>query len=320
MRVNKIGLMAVISFVSLPMERVWGGRALETAYGRTLPKEDGVYGEAWELVDRPQEQSVVAQGGYAGKTLHELWTEQRELLFGEGLPDSERFPLLVKILDARDDLSIQVHPPAHLAESLAGEPKTEMWYVAEAAADAQLYVGLRAGVDRGSFEEAIEQGTVAEQVHAIAVRGGDSIFIPSGRLHAIGAGLLIFEIQQNSDTTYRVFDWNRLGLDGKARELHVAASLASIDFSDIEPQMDVPQGNVLALCEFFLVEKFVLAPRTTVGNAHSERFALLTIVEGALEDASGQRWERGATVLLTRGNEHLSAVLPSVVLRTSIPC
>ena len=123
----------------------------------------------------------------------------------------------------------------HKAAELGGEPKTEMWFIADAAPGAELFVGLKRGVTRAEFEEKIQTGEVADCFHRIPVRAGDAMFLPSGRVHAIGAGLVIFEIQQNSDTTYRVFDWNRVGLDGKPRELHVAQSLASIDFNDFEP-------------------------------------------------------------------------------------
>jgi len=161
-------------------------------------------------------------------------------LLGEARPQGGRFPLLIKILDAQDKLSLQVHPPPAIAAELGGEPKTEMWYVAEAAPGAELYVGLKRGVTRAEFEQRIVAGTVAECFHRVSVRSGDAMFLPSGRVHALGVGLVIFEIQQNSDTTYRVFDWNRLGLDGKPRELHVPQSLASIDFDDYEPSLVQP--------------------------------------------------------------------------------
>jgi mannose-6-phosphate isomerase len=233
--------------------RVWGGRRLESVLHRTLP-DDQPYGESWELVDRERDQSLVASGPLAGTSLHELWTHRRDEVFGGLLAGAEsaRFPLLIKILDCSDDLSIQVHPPASVAAVLGGEPKTEMWYVAHADPGARIYAGLRAGVTRERFERALEDGTVADCVHRVGARTGDSLFVPSGRLHALGGGLLIYEIQQNSDTTYRVFDWNRLGLDGKPRALHVAESLQSIDFTDVEPSL-VHGGDVLASCEYFRV-------------------------------------------------------------------
>ncbi len=299
------------------MQRVWGGRELERQYGRALP--DGApYGESWELVDREGEQSVVRDGPFAGKSLHELWTEKRQEIFGEGLPKSARFPILIKVLDARDDLSIQVHPPAPLAAELGGEPKTEMWYIAGVEPGAKLYVGLKAGVGRADFERAIENGTVADCVHAIAPQTGESIFIPSGRLHAIGAGFLIHEIQQNSDTTYRAFDWNRLGLDGKPRELHVAQSLASIDFSDFEPGMDEPRGTVIAECEYFRVEKLQLVAGESSGNREVGRFSVFSVAEGEVS-CGLQRFKKGDFFLLPRGGEKVVAASDAMLLRTTLP-
>src|SRR5688572_19839291 len=135
----------------LYMERVWGGRMLESLYKRALPENAGPIGESWEVVDRESEQSVVEEGPLAGATLHELWEKHRAVIFGEAAPDTPRFPLLVKILDARDTLSIQVHPPADVAARLNGEPKTEMWYIAKADAGAALYIGVKPGVDREAF-------------------------------------------------------------------------------------------------------------------------------------------------------------------------
>lgn len=301
------------------MERVWGGRELERVYGRDLPSPDHPYGESWEIVDREHEQSIVDQGPLAGSSLHDLWTDHREEIFGEGFGNHPRFPILIKILDARDDLSIQVHPPAQLAARLGGEPKTEMWYIADCEPAAKLYVGLKSGVSRPDFEQAIENGTVADCVHAITPRPGDSIFIASGRLHAIGAGFLIHEIQQNSDTTYRVFDWNRLGLDGKPRQLHVAESLASIDFNDFEPSMDHPIGDTLASCESFKTDRKFIECGRSVANPHSERFSLISVIEGQLESSSGRRFSKGNIVLLPRRAAPLTAVADSTVLQITLP-
>ena len=216
-------------------ERIWGGRRLAEMYGKALPSGTPI-GESWEISDRPGDESVLANGPLAGQTLHWLMEHHgRELLGGAQPAADGRFPLLCKILDAREKLSLQVHPPIERATMLGGEPKTEMWFIADADPGAELFVGLRHGVTRDEFERKVLTGSVAECFHRIAVRSGDTMFLPSGRVHAIGAGLVIFEIQQNSDTTYRVFDWNRMGLDGKPRELHVDQSLASIDFDDFEP-------------------------------------------------------------------------------------
>ncbi len=217
-------------------ERVWGGRNLERLFGKVLPEGRRV-GESWEISDRPGDVSVVANGPLAGKDLRWLMERHRAELLGNAADQGSHFPLLIKILDAQEDLSLQVHPPAHKAAALGGEPKTEMWYVVDATATAAFYAGLKRGVTRADFIRRLADGSVAECFHRLAVTRGDSLFLPSGRVHAIGAGNVIFEIQQNSDTTYRVFDWNRVGLDGRPRELHVEQSLESIDFNDFEPAL-----------------------------------------------------------------------------------
>jgi mannose-6-phosphate isomerase len=221
-------------------ERIWGGRELERLFRKKLPAGKPI-GESWEISDRPGDESIIANGTLAGKTLRWLMENHAAEILGDAQATPEgRFPLLCKILDAREKLSLQVHPPASKAKELNGEPKTEMWFIADAAPGASLYVGLKRGVTRAEFEKKIADGTVADCFHRIPVKAGDTMFLPSGRVHAIGDGLVIFEIQQNSDTTYRVFDWNRVGLDGKPRELHVAQSLASIDFDDFEPKLVPP--------------------------------------------------------------------------------
>jgi mannose-6-phosphate isomerase len=217
-------------------ERVWGGRNLATLYGKPLPTACPI-GESWEISDRPGDASVIANGPLAGKDLRWLMENHERDLLGEARSQNGLFPLLIKILDAQEKLSLQVHPPANKASELGGDPKTEMWHITQAAPGAELYVGLKPGVTRDEFERRIQDGSVADCFHRVPVKAGDTMFLPSGRVHAIGAGLVIFEIQQNSDTTYRVFDWNRVGTDGRPRELHIPESLASIDFQDFEPAL-----------------------------------------------------------------------------------
>lgn len=275
----------VIHFTPIYQERVWGGRLLDTLLKRALPHPAQPYGESWDIVDRSEANSTVTDGPFAGKTLHDLWTQHRAECFGEALlhHPSERFPLLMKILDARDDLSIQVHPPASVADALAGEPKTEMWFIAHAESGAKIYAGLKSGVTRQTFEQSIHDGTVAEQIHIITPKTGDCLFIPSGRVHAIGAGLLIYEIQQNSDTTYRVFDWNRLGLDGQPRALHVSESLASIDFADFEPTLQTSaSAGSLVRCEFFDVFLRSAAASTSAALTAEGQSITLAVTRGHL--------------------------------------
>lgn len=311
--------MEPLTFKPLYMERVWGGRELERVYGRTLPDPRQPIGESWEIVDREQEQSIVDHGPLAGTSLHELWTTRREEIFGAGSGGQPRFPLLIKVLDARADLSLQVHPPLHLAAGLGGEPKTEMWFIADCEPGAKLYLGLKRGVTMADFEQAITNGTVAACVHAVTPQPGDSIFIPSGRLHAIGAGFLIHEIQQNSDTTYRVFDWNRPGLDGRSRELHIAQSLASIDFTDFEPVMDRPAGDTLAACAYFITTRKTLTAGQTLANPEPGNFSILSVIGGALECAGGRRFAKGQFLLLPRAAAPLTALETSTVLQVALP-
>ncbi|MCX6901965.1 MAG: class I mannose-6-phosphate isomerase [Verrucomicrobia bacterium] len=226
-----------MTFHPIVKERIWGGRNLERLYQRPLPPGT-LIGESWEISDRPEGVSVIANGPLGGRSLRWLMEEHGKEVLGEAPAAANgRFPLLVKILDAQEKLSLQVHPPAAVAGQLGGEPKTEMWYIAEAAPQAELFAGLKRGVTRDEFERRVRDGTVADCFHRLPVRTGDAMFLPSGRVHAIGAGLVIFEIQQNSDTTYRVFDWNRVGQDGQPRELHIPQALASLDFDDFEPPL-----------------------------------------------------------------------------------
>jgi mannose-6-phosphate isomerase len=248
-----------LTFAPLFKERVWGGRRLETLYRKQLPSMLPV-GESWEVCDRPSDVNVVINGPLAGRDLHSLLEEFGADLIGRSATVNGRFPLLVKILDAKERLSLQVHPPAQRAKEQGGDPKTEMWYVASAEPGAVLYAGLRQGVTKQEFARKLSEGMVEECFHRVPVRAGDAMFLPSGRVHAIGEGLVIFEIQQNSDSTYRVFDWNRPGLDGKPRTLHVKESLKSIDFNDFEPSL--VQGASFAVdstCVCKLVEDALFA-------------------------------------------------------------
>jgi mannose-6-phosphate isomerase len=290
-----------LTFDPIFKERIWGGRNLETLYGKHLPPGLSV-GESWEISDRPGDESVIARGPLRGKTLHWLMEQCPLELLGPRRPMPPRFPLLIKIIDAEATLSLQVHPPAAVAASLGGESKTEMWYVAHAGAAAELFVGLKKGVSREEFERKLAGQTVAQCFHRIPVKRGDAMFLPSGRVHALGAETVIFEIQQNSDTTYRVFDWNRLDRDGKARQLHVPQSLASIDFGDFEPPL-LPDGFAPAdaglIRPLVKNELFEVSLRQLGGGDQLRvadgRMQIIGVLEGAVRiEGAGERLELGA--------------------------
>jgi mannose-6-phosphate isomerase len=285
-------------FQPIFMERVWGGRRLESLFGKRLPPAVRI-GESWEIVDRPEAQSVVHDGPLRGLTLHALWRKHREQVFGN-IPDGpssprdesvrsadrtggSRFPILAKLLDAQENLSLQVHPPAAIAKELGGEAKSEFWYIADAAHGAEVFAGLKRGSTRGEFVKAVKHGKVLSHAHQIPVQTGDAMFLPSGRLHAIGAGNLIVEIQQNSDTTYRVFDWDRGKKGGAPRKMHIAEALRCIDFGDREPALLKSEGESLVKDSIFEVEKWLLPEEREI--APSGSFAIVVGLTGAFEYA-----------------------------------
>ena len=283
-----------LTFQPVFKERLWGGRNLERLYQKALPPVTPI-GESWEIADRPEGSSVIVNGPLAGKDLRWLMENQPKDLLGAAAALNGRFPLLIKILDAQDKLSLQVHPPATMAARLGGEAKTEMWYIAHAEPAAALFVGLKTGVTRARFEQALRSGAGEDCVQRLPVKAGDAMFLPSGRLHAIGAGNVIFEIQQNSDTTYRVFDWNRVGPDGQPRELHLEKSLECIDFTDFEPSLN---QSKYSRNETFKVRYIVDEPLFRVDacqvnrgkrfHMRSDSFQILGLLRGSLLVKSGE--------------------------------
>lgn len=295
--------MGPLLFKPLYQERVWGGRALEAALGRTLPAGQ-VIGEAWEVVDRPEAQSVVARGPHAGSSLRTMVERHGRDIMGPAWDGRRPFPILVKWLDCQERLSLQVHPPASVAAQLKGEPKTENWYVASATPGAGLMVGLKRGATREAFARALADNTLEPLCHRFPVKAGDSILVRSGQIHAIDGGNLILEIQQNSDTTYRVYDWGRVGLDGKPRQLHVEQSLRCIDWNDFEPApLRAPQGDVvLAECAEFRIRQMERAAGATIlARQAVDEARLLHVVSGTVAvegDGAAETYTRGDNVLL----------------------
>jgi len=295
----------------------WGGRKLAAVFGRHLPVTNPI-GESWELVDRADAQSVVSEGRLKGVALHELWLNHRSRIFGEGY-DYRRFPLFIKILDASDLLSVQVHPPAHRRIEPIVEPKTELWYFVATDEDASVYAGLKNRTTRGDFRSALANGTVEQLLHRVPTRSGTFMFLPSGRLHAIGAGNVLFEVQQNSDTTYRVFDWNRLGLDGKPRALHVEQSLECIDFNDFEPALGEVLDERLVSHDCLTVDRWVLdQPRPA--NV-LPKFSVFQVIQGTVSFAD-EREFRSGDLFVVPAHSHRSLIASkndiATVLRTTL--
>jgi len=236
----------------------WGGRKLESLFNKVLP--DGLpCGETWEVVDLPGDQSVVTEGPLAANSLSSLVKTRPDELLGEAALLMGRFPVLFKLIDATQTLSVQVHPDEEAAGRIGGgaRPKTEAWYILQADPGAVLYLGLLEGVGREDLRAALRAGTVGDLLMPVEVCAGDFVYLPSGSLHAIGSGIVLAEIQQASDTTYRVFDWNRMGLDGNPRQLHVEEALKSIDF-DLRgkpPHAGPRSGRPGIRCKPFSIER-----------------------------------------------------------------
>jgi mannose-6-phosphate isomerase len=307
---------------------IWGGRRLATSLGKSLGP-GGDWAEAWEIADHGDDQSAIEFGPLAGTTLHRLVEQQGEALLGRHAP-RPTFPLLLKFLDASRTLSVQVHP--NDAQAAALDPpdagKTEAWYVVEALPDSVVYAGLQTGVTRDEFLAAMQRGTCEECLHSFPATAGDCIFIPAGTVHALGAGLLVAEIQQSSDTTFRLFDWNRPGPDGLPRPLRTEEGLAVIDFArgPISPSQprptDRPYVKRLVDCDKFLWDRWTLdAPQTIGGDA---RCHIITVLEGAVQidgDPAPSALPRGGSALLptSLGPVRLSPQGSTVLLDAYLP-
>jgi mannose-6-phosphate isomerase len=297
--------LAPLRFKPILKEYLWGGRRLGTDLHK--PIGDGPhYAESWELVDHGDDQSTVADGSLAGTTLHEIVAHNGRELFGRH-DARPRFPLLLKYLDCQRVLSVQVHPNDEQAAKLDPPDlgKTEAWVVLAADPGSKIYAGLKQGVDRQTLERELARGNCQVCLHEFEPRVGDCVLIEAGTVHALGAGLLIAEIQQASDTTYRLFDWNRLDSDGKPRPLHVREALDTIDYArgPVNPcgptVTDRPNVERLVVCEKFILDRWRLDAAHRL--PHDDRFHILTTVEGNVSLRVGdETWQlrRGDTILV----------------------
>lgn len=289
-----------LRFERIFLTKVWGGRALATTPGIELPADlpaDEPIGETWELVDRIDENSVVAGGPHAGHSLRELMEQHGEELLGAAPATPEgRFPLLVKYIDASDVLSVQVHPDDASAQRLGGglEGKSEAWYVLATEPGAALYAGLKPGVDRAAFEATAGGQGIVECLERWEVSAGDAISIPGGTVHAIGAGVTLLEVQQNSDSTLRVYDWGRVGLDGKPRETHFEAAADVAAFGapapkpfrgDLGPWRGPSLRAELLRSPYFAMDRLAIRGTTPLdpgsGDGPPARFQIYVVLKGA---------------------------------------
>ncbi len=282
-----------LTFTPVFRDYIWGGRNLETKFGRELPP--GIVAESWEISGHPSSPTIVDRGPLAGMTLPEVQAHLGARLVGERsrwATDRTKFPLLVKLLDANRRLSVQVHPSDDYALAHEGDlGKAEMWYVLYAQPGTELIYGLSKEMSPDAFRAALAEGRLAECLHRLPIAAGDAICVPTGTLHALLEGAVVAEIQQNSDATYRVYDWDRLGADGKLRPLHIDKAVDVIDFGMVRPGAFVPLGvqdseglrrAEISRCRYFVVEEVRLsAGAVYCGQCDGTTFEIWGCVEGA---------------------------------------
>jgi mannose-6-phosphate isomerase len=307
---------------------LWGGRRLGTHLGKRIGPEDD-YAESWEIVDHGDDQSVVSAGPLAGRSLHFLVESLGAELLGRHAPQPQ-FPLLFKFLDCCRDLSLQVHPNDDQARRQTPPDlgKTEAWVFLDAQPGSVAYAGIKRGFDRPSVEREISRSTLPLCLHKVEAKAGDCLFIPAGVVHALGSGFLVAEIQQASDTTFRLDDWGRLGPDGKPRELHVKQGLDVTDFDagPIHPQVpqptDRPHVERLVACDKFVLDRWRFSEPTPL--AADDRFHIVAVLEGAVDlegDPTGEPLRRGQTALIPAActARMLTPRVPSVLLDIYLP-
>ena len=327
-------------FEPILKERVWGGRALETRFGRRLPKGLKV-GESWELVDRPPDTSVVRNGPLAGRTLHELCHAHGRQLLGQNAPCPDHFPLIIKLLDPNDRLSVQVHPTAAYVarHPEAQSTKNEAWYVVDVKPGAAIIHGLEPGATLADLRQNLPHGDIAPLLRHVPVRAGEIHYIPSGLIHALLPGSLVVEIQQNSDTTFRLYDWGRLGLDGRPRTLHVTEALETAETFLADPALArsknlgaryLSDGVELAgglECPSFRTEELALKAGQTVVPLDPASLTVFVAVTGAVTVSCPEgfavetRVGEGETALVPAGLSaaQVRSVVGALLLKTTIP-
>jgi mannose-6-phosphate isomerase len=294
-----------LQFEPILKERIWGGEKLKTILNKPITSK--ITGESWELSTVEGDVSVVANGELAGKSLNDLITSNPTAVLGTEVYKKfgNQFPLLFKYLDAREDLSIQVHPNDELAKKRHNSfGKTEMWYVLQADQDSKLIVGFKEDSTAAAYVENLENKTLLSILDYVAVQEGDVFFLETGTVHAIGAGLVIAEIQQTSDITYRLYDFDRVDLAGNHRELHIDLALDAINYNKIDTykkyNKDLNQSNTVVDCPYFTTN-FIPLDGAIAVNKTGESFTVFMCTDGGFEleyEGSKFSYRKGDTVLI----------------------
>lgn len=303
---------------------IWGGTRLPREWNKCAP-DGGSVGESWELTVRKKEMSTIQNGALAGTPVGVLLSDFPEELMGNSSLTNGEFPLLIKFIDAADRLSVQVHPDDSYAARMENDRgKTEMWYIIDADEDAQIICGLADGIDNDAFCAALHEGRLMSVLKAQKVRAGETYFIPAGLPHAIGKGILIAEIQQNCDLTYRVYDYDRRQADGSLRELHITKAcdvIRPFDADEIDAirysrELPASRDTILADCDYFRVEKLALSKDThTLFQNGYLRHLLVIDGEGTIEcDGVSYPFRRGNSILLPASLDHLTLTGDGTVL------
>lgn len=300
-----------IRFHAFSRPMVWGGRKLASHLDKKL-NNDGPHGESWELSDHPSHLSTIAEGPHKGKTLRDLMLAHKDAILGKHSQKHSRFPWLIKYLDAHDWLSVQVHPDEHKVKDLwPGEgPKNEAWFILDAAPGSKIYAGLLPNVTESEVRKASLDGTIGNLLHQFTPKPGDFLYLPAGTVHAVGGGILIAEIQQTSDATFRLFDWNRKDASGKGRDLHLEESIACIDWSS-GPKNPVVSGHTpsrpssvsinknLVDCPYFRIDYRHEPKSSTISTNGFMQIAMVLEGEGSLRDNDSiTPLKKGETLLL----------------------
>lgn len=301
--------MAVFGLEPAFKDYIWGGTRLRDEYGKKCDFER--IAESWELSCHKDGHSTVTDGEDKGLTLEQYIEKHGKAVLGTNCADKEDFPILIKLIDAKNDLSIQVHPDDEYALRVeGGYGKTEMWYVIDCDEGARLLYGFEGEITKEEFAARIADNTLLEVVHSVPVKKGDVFFIPAGTLHAIGKGMMIAEIQQNSNTTYRIYDYGRVGADGKPRELHVEKALDVTALAPAKPYPETPTerhdgytSKLLAGCGYFTTYLLDIDGRAEL-TADESSFNSLLVIEGSAEissDSGKTSAEKGGSVFITAG-------------------